>query len=57
MAVFDKEPFIETFEDKVKTADHLGGKVNELIVKFSIVLLEMSSHYFETILLKQLDLI
>lgn len=52
MTIFYEKPFIETFQNKVKAADHFGGKVDELIVKFPVVFLKMGSLYFEYIFLE-----
>ena len=54
MAVFYEILFVECFEDKVKATDHLGGKVDELIVELSIVLLQMSALYLEYVPLHHL---
>lgn len=51
MTVFNKEPFVETFEDKIEAADHFGGKVDKLIVELSVMLLQMRSLDLENVLL------
>lgn len=57
MTILDEEPFIETFEYKIKAADHLSGKVDELVVEFSVVLFQMGCLDFEYIFLEYLKLI
>lgn len=57
MAVLDKEAFIETFEHVVEAADHLGGKVDELVKNLPVVLLEMRPLHLENGVLQQLELI
>lgn len=47
MTVFDEEAFVEAFEDDIEEIDHLGGKVDELIVKFSVVFFDMYALHFK----------
>ena len=57
MAVLDEELLVEAFEDKVEAADHLGGKVDELVVELPIVLLQVGPLNFKDVLLQDLQLV
>lgn len=57
MAILDEETFVEALEYKIKATDHLSGKVDELVVEFSVVLFKMCSLNFEYIFFEYLELI
>ena len=55
MTLLNEEPLVETLDGGVKEADHFGGKVDELIVKFSVVFLQMRALHLESVLLQHLE--
>ena len=56
MTLLYEEPLVETLDGGVKEADHFGGKVDELIVKFSVVLLQMRALHLENVLFQHLEI-
>ena len=47
VAVLDEEALVQILKDIVKEWDHLYREVNELIVKLSIIVLEVSALNFK----------
>ena len=57
MTVFDKEAVVESLDDCIKTGDHLGGKVYELVVEFPVVLFDVRPQYLKGNLLPRVKLV
>ena len=56
MTLFNEESFVEALDGGVKEADHFGGKVDKLIVKFSVIFLQMRALHLESVLLQHLEI-
>jgi hypothetical protein len=57
VAVFHKEFLVEAFENEVEATDHLGGKVDKLVVELPVVLLQMGPLHLKYVLLQNLQLV
>jgi len=57
MAVLYEEAFVQTFEYIIKATYHLGGKVDELIENFSVVLFEMGPLHLKDVVLIELQFV
>jgi hypothetical protein len=55
--VQDEELLVESLERVVEQTDHFGGKVDELVVEFAVVLLQMSALHLENVPFRQLQVV
>ena len=57
MAVVYEKALVEILEHIVKKGDHLNRKVNELVVKLSVIVLQMGPLYFEQSTFHEFELV
>ena len=57
VTIVQKHSFVQAFQNEVKVANHLGGKVNKLVIQFSVMLLQVSALNLKGVLLEQFQVV